>query len=126
MKNKYGIGFFAITMITFFMILSAYQMSYQKAKEKAEEKLISQEQASADTTSESAVAADGQALKEDCYYLMEVNGYVVVYLYDRKTPYEYTNILCNELPESLQKEIANGKYIDNMQELYGFLENYSS
>ena len=32
-------------------------------------------------------------MKEDCYYLMEVNGYVVVYLSDKVTPYEYTAIV---------------------------------
>ncbi|MBR4999103.1 MAG: hypothetical protein IKY10_04400 [Clostridia bacterium] len=45
---------------------------------------------------------------------------------DRETVYEYTDILVSELPYVLQNEIKNGKYIENMQELYGFLENYSS
>ena len=65
-------------------------------------------------------------MKEDCYYLKNVNGYVVVFLSDKKTAYEYTDILCEELPESVREEIANGKYIENQEELYGFLENYSS
>lgn len=75
---------------------------------------------------EETVTADGHALKEDCYYLKNVNGYVVVFLSDKKTAYEYTDILCEELPEAVREEIANGKYIENQEELYGFLENYSS
>ena len=31
-----------------------------------------------------------------------------------------------ELPEKIREELANGKYIENQEELYGFLENYSS
>ena len=54
-----------------------------------------------------SVAADGQALKDDCYYLKELNGYVVVYLSDKKTVYEYTDISLEGLPENLQKEIQN-------------------
>ena len=57
---------------------------------------------------------------------MEVNGYVVVYLSDRKTPYEYTDILYDELPAILRQEIRNGKYLEGSEELFGFLENYSS
>lgn len=57
---------------------------------------------------------------------MEVNGYVVVYLSDKKTAYEYTDILYDELPATIREEIRNGKYMESTEELYGFLENYSS
>ena len=72
------------------------------------------------------MAADGEALKEDCYYLMEVNGYIVVYLSDKTTPYEYTDILYEDLPAMMREEVRNGKYIETTEELYGFLENFSS
>lgn len=128
MKNKYGIGFFAVAIIAALVISSAYQLSYQKAKERAraEVKVTEEEQEEAGEASEPSVSADGQALKEDCYYLMEVNGYVVVYLSDKKTPYEYTDIMYDELPAVMREEIRNGKYIEGQDELYGFLENYSS
>ena len=126
MKNKYGIGFFVITIIAMMLITGAYQLSFQKAKERAETKVTEEEQNAVAATPEPTVAADGQALKDDCYYLMEVNGYVVVYLSDKTTPYEYTNILYDELPASLRDEIRNGKYVEDASELYGFLENYSS
>ena len=74
----------------------------------------------------SSVTTGSKASKNDCYYLMEVNGYIVVYFSDKKTPYEYTDILYDELPELLRQEIRNGKYIESTAELYGFLENYSS
>ena len=61
-----------------------------------------------------------------CYYLLEVNGYVAVYLDDKKTIYEYTSIDVETLPVLLQNEVKNGKYIKDIEELYGFLENYSS
>lgn len=124
MKNKYGIGFFAVTIIAVLAIICAYQLSFQKAKEKAHAEM--QEQTQAMEQPEESVSADGHALKEDCYYLMEVNGYIVVYLSDKKTPYEYTDILYDELPAVIRSEIRNGKYIESTEDLYGFLENYSS
>ena len=106
-------------------------MSYQRAKEQLEVKVAENTQTkdvpvTPPEPAPATVAADGQALKEDCYYLMEVNGYVVVYLSDKKTPYEYTDIRYDELPAELQDEIRNGKYMEDAKSLYGFLENYSS
>ena len=131
MRLKYGIGFFAVMIVSLMLVTGAYQLSYQHAKERAEMKVPEETkpepQEPVITAQEpTAVAADGQALKEDCYYLMEVNGYVVVYLSDKKTPYEYTDIKCDGLPSEMQEEIRNGKYMEDAKELYGFLENYSS
>ena len=126
MKNKYGIGFFAAAIIAVLAVSSAYQLSYQKAKERAQTQVTKEQEEPATSKSEPTVSADGQALKEDCYYLMEVNGYVVVYLSDKKTAYEYTDILYDELPATIREEIRNGKYMESTEEHYGFLENYSS
>lgn len=122
MKNKYGIGLFAIALILILLISCAYQYTFQLAKER-EEKERKAEMAAEEYAS---VAADGQALKADCYYLMEENGYIVVYLSDKKTAYEYTDISYDRLPANLRNEIRNGKYVGSQDELYGFLENYSS
>lgn len=125
MKNKYRIGFLSCCAFLIIAITFAYQFSYQKAKDRAE-KLKQEEQQTQEAADNTSVATGSQASKNDCYYLMEVNGYIVVYLSDRKTPYEYTDIHYDELPELLRQEIRNGKYIENTDELYGFLENYSS
>ena len=127
MKNKYGIGFFAVTIIAVLMITCAYQFTFQKAKEKAQAQTEEETQEqNPSLEEEESVTADGAALKEDCYYLMEVNGYVVVYLSDRTTAYEYTDIRFDELPPSVREEVRNGKYVEGEAQLYGFLENYSS
>jgi hypothetical protein len=136
MRNKIGIGFFAVMIVALMLVTGAYQLSYQRAKEQMEVKLQAAEDtqprgsltedATAANPDPATIEADGQALKEDCYYLMEVNGYVVVYLSDKKTPYEYTDILYDDLPAELRDEIRNGKYVEDAKTLYGFLENYSS
>lgn len=60
------------------------------------------------------------------YYLVEEFGYINIYLADQETLYEYTDITIDSLPEELQAEICTGKGMANEQELYDFLENYSS
>lgn len=126
MRNKYGIGFFATAIIAMLVITCAYQFSFHKAKEQAKKIHAQKEQQEIEEESGALVEADGEAMKEDCYYLMEVNGYVVVYLSDKVTPYEYTAIAYDELPPTVRTEVRNGKYIESPEELYGFLENYSS
>lgn len=130
MRTKYGIGFFAVMIVAMTLMAGAYQLSFKKAQERAAKVEIARDTEPKELTVTEqepvTIAADGQALKEDCYYLMEVNGYVVVYLSDKKTPYEYTDIKCDGLPSEMQNEIRNGKYMENAKALYGFLENYSS
>ena len=123
MKNKYGIGFLLFLILVVFGITCAYQLSLNKGKREIQAEIKAKEQTEKEDFS---VAADGQALKEDCYYLKSLNGYVVVYLNDKKTVYEYTDIPLDGLPETLQQEIHNGKYVETSAALYGFLENYSS
>ena len=74
MKNKYGIGFLLFLILVVFGITCAYQLSLNKGKREIQAEINAKEQREMNDTS---VAADGQALKDDCYYLKELNGYVV-------------------------------------------------
>ena len=112
MKLKYGIGLFILSVVIIYLTSSYFYGTNGTGTTASEAREF--------------VTADGQAFRGDCYYLYELNGYVVVYLSDRKTIFEYTDIVFHELPELLKKEIKNGKYIQNEEELYGFLENYTS
>lgn len=63
---------------------------------------------------------------EETYYLLAYNGYVVVFLEDMETIYLYTDILLENLPFELQQEIISAKQIIGEEELYHFLENFTS
>lgn len=60
------------------------------------------------------------------YVLLAEEGYVAVYCADRKTLYASTDIQIQNLPDELQQEIQEGKLISSEEQLYNFLENYSS
>lgn len=64
--------------------------------------------------------------EEKGFYLMVADHFVIVYEEDKKTIHTNTDILLEDLSEELQTEIIGGKYIENEQELYNFLESYSS
>ncbi len=121
MKQKYSVGIF----ILFLMVLVFFTGSHKFWRKDIQESQMTEQKEQLQSSAESVVT-DGHALKEDCFFLKESNGYVVVYLSDGKTIYEYTDILFEELPEKVRTEVRNGKYIEDQEELYGFLENYSS
>lgn len=60
------------------------------------------------------------------FYLMVADHYVIVYEEDKKTIHTNTDILLENLSEELQEQIMQGKYMEDEQELYNFLESYSS
>lgn len=64
--------------------------------------------------------------EEKGYYLMVADHYVIVYEEDKKTVHMNTDILLESLSDTLQKEIMEGKYMEDEQALYNFLESYSS
>ena len=121
--KKYSIGFVIAGLSVLLLVSGAYQLSYHAVEERAEEEKVQDIEVQ---DSEESVATEGEAMKNFCYYLLEKNGYVVVYLSDKETIYEYTSIDVETLPVTVQNEVKNGKYIEDIEELYGFLENYSS
>lgn len=74
-------------------------------------------------------ATDGgeEPLTEDYRFLLvNNNNYVAVYQLPENEIYEYTDVILDVLPAELQEEIREGKYLRDEEELYNFLENYTS
>lgn len=67
-----------------------------------------------------------ELLETGAYYLMAREGYVCVYYEDLKTIYLVTEIPIDHLPDKVRQEILDKKYMKNEEELYNFLESYSS
>ena len=110
-------------MIVFTLVLvCAYQLSYDRAMRKLEAKQKYEFRKS----KENVIETKGSAQKEEGYFIKEKDGYIIVYLSDEKTVYEYTTIEIQYLPERIQEEVKKGKKADTIGEVYGFLENYSS
>ena len=123
MKSRYIIGFFAVFVAAGLILTAGYQFTYNKVLERQ----AAQPQDEAYGTE--SIAEEGGAVKNDeneGYYLRELHGFVAVYLSDKETVYEFTEIPVSDLPEEVRQEVAEGKYISDMKELYAFLENYSS
>ncbi|MEY8390662.1 hypothetical protein AALA98_04695 [Lachnospiraceae bacterium 45-W7] len=100
---------------------NAYEQRIALLQEK-NDILLSQQEVKED---ESNLAAS-YAVEPYKYILLAEEGYVAVYQADKKTLYASTDILLVDLPQDLQEEITRGKFIASEEQLYSFLENYSS
>lgn len=117
MKLKYSIGYFVIVTAAVLAFIYAYAMN---------NRLQLEGYTSLEEPEIEIVNSNSDDVVSEGYYLYESNGYVMVYLFDQTSIFEETDILISSLPEGLQEEIVNGKYIQTSEELYSFLENYSS
>lgn len=70
--------------------------------------------------------AEETAAEKFEFILVNNDNYVAVYRLPENEIYEYTDVIMDVLPAELQEEIQNGKYLRNEEELYNFLENYTS
>lgn len=66
------------------------------------------------------------AEEEEGFYLKLENGEVVIFHNDKVTPYEYTGIQADVLPEGERDELSEGYFVADEKELYSILENLSS
>lgn len=64
--------------------------------------------------------------KENHFYMLAENNLLKVYYEDMITLFISTEITLESLPEDVQVEIMQGKYFETEEELYNYLESYSS
>ena len=141
----------AMAGIAFLMTLAYYSGSLrsERAMEQEKERLLAQIESLELLTKEQA-AAPGDSVQADTaasggrktqvkmgetgseepakfrFFIKEADGLVNIYREDGTTLYETTDIPVSLLPETLRQEISAGKGVATEQELYDFLENYSS
>lgn len=60
------------------------------------------------------------------FYIMEVDGEIRVYEYDKTTLYFKTGLKPESLPPDVRHQIQEGKFMDTELQVYHFLESYSS
>lgn len=125
MRKVNGIRiFFVLTVIFVIGCYQAVDFQNKAAQEKsAKEEQLRQTVRETETELEMLPVVRMQDYK---FVIVEEADYLTVYFADRKTVYEYTAIRYSDLEDSLRQKIRQGYCIENEEELFGFLENYST
>lgn len=77
-------------------------------------------------TEETTIVANAETLTEYLYIVRDEDGKLVAYLEDGKTVYMETGIRTENLNTELQEKSRRGIGFMTLEDLYSFLENYSS
>ena len=85
----------------------------------------SEETSSSGAPDEVIEVSDGK-VPEERFLIKEEDGYLVIYDRVAMKRYDETTIQLYDLPERLQELVSEGLYFADEEELYAFLENYSS
>jgi phage antirepressor YoqD-like protein len=60
------------------------------------------------------------------YYIMEIDGEIIVYESDKKTLFFRTGLNPDNLPENIRRQVLEGKFLETEIQVYHFIESYSS
>ena len=115
-----SIGIFFFLCLLTLGFYSSYMRTYEKNHKNPTRLSVE------DITEGETVSASEEEGSYGLFLLKERNGCVTVYERDGVTVYEPTTIPVKTLPKTLQQEIEQGKYLKTHEDLYNFLENYSS
>ena len=116
-------------MIFLLLILTVYLLFTQQnaGAGKKDISAATEEILAENDTAENIRTTESIAIYEPyTYVIKQKDGILVVYRSDGVTEFFETNIRVRDLDEEMIKKSENGIFFSNDQELYAFLESYSS
>ena len=128
MKKLYITFFILAVLATAGTIAVAYDLAagvFRDREAVTREYVVRKSEEETVTETEPQVAVQADPEKKDVYRLRAYYGKVAVYTSDGRL-HDYTDIELKSLPRSLQTAILNTYCVMGEDELYDFLETYSS
>lgn len=133
MKKYYYFAAIAV-IFTVFLVYEAVMFSLDSNKdyllqtESASTRSIDNrtEKASENTTTKDKQETMAVAQTSNTYYLVLSEGRVCIYRGDDRIFYDYAVVNLDIMPEEIKEQLKYGMYLSNEQELYDFLQTYSS
>ena len=116
-------------MIFLLLILTVYLLFTQQnaGAGKKDISAATEEILAENDTAENIRTTESIAIYEPyTYVIKQKDGILVVYQRDGVTEFFETNIRVRDLDEGMIKKLENGIFFSNDQELYAFLDSYSS
>ena len=122
MKRKYSICIFVAALLVISGLLIWFGMTDWGGSNEEQTKTQEEWQ---ESTEENAIYS-GKTQESYAYIIFDVDGHLLVYYSDNTTVFFDTGILSHSLSEEMRKQLTYGIRFADEDELYEFLENYSS
>lgn len=126
--KKYGICLFLFAVVGIACLFTGYVVTkqYQKTQSAVETEL------STVTVTENQMVANQEQVRhetvvpEESYYLVAEDGFLLVFLKDKKTICLYTHVPLMDFPERERERLRAGIWFSSMIEVFNYLESYTS
>lgn len=122
MKRQYSICIFVVLLITISALMIWAGTKHMGGGKQLQD--ITQDETES-STQENAIYS-GKTQESYEYIIFDVDGHLLVYYADNVTVFFDTGILSRNLSEEMRRQLVYGIRFDDEDELYEFLENYSS
>lgn len=127
MKYKLGICIFCVILLGVVLTIGSFSGSKREERDNPTEQIV--EQQVQEIRREKMISPSVETNKELTYfkYMIYQDGErLTVYESDSTTIYMQTDIMVDQLPEDVREQLDLGIGIQTEEELYDFLESYSS
>ena len=124
--KRIGIYFFCVVAIGCVTSSILYRESEKEKEIELEREYLETKQESTQEETEQIIEVSDSNSSKERFFVTEEYGYLVIYDRVKMKQYDETTIQLQDLPSELQTMVMEGLYFGNEEELYAFLENYSS
>lgn len=129
--SLFFIGSVFVIFLCYFIIKSNYKENEEKYVEVPRDGLIDTAEYEPPETFNTEVTSEEpyiefEEVTDFAYYMTCVDGYVTVLYPDLNTIFFETGIYIDDLPYEIRESIVEGRIMNSVEEIYNFLESYTS
>lgn len=128
--KKYMICVLLFVVVSAACLTAGYAITRNYNKEQAEG--VPATELQTETLMEDRIASNQKQIVHETvtvaeeYYLVSEDGFLLVFLKDKKTICLYTHISIMEFPERERERLMEGIWFSSMMEAFNYLESYTS
>lgn len=127
--KKYSICFFLFLAVSMVCTGTGYLAKQRYERQMAEQATVQETQSQA--VSEEYMVANQQqvtheAVPSEEFYLVSEDGFLLVFLKDKKTICLYTHVPLMDFPPVERDRLREGIWFSSMMEVFNYLESYTS
>ncbi len=123
MKRQISICIF-LSIVLILIVLLFIKLQNEDGQNKIEQEITNSQTETEDNNSQSITISNDY--KTYYFYAINEGGHIFVYDIQSQTLYMETGLETESLPENIQNELETGIYFENEEQLFSFLESYSS
>lgn len=128
--KKYMICLLLFVAVSAACLTAGYMITRNHGREEA--KGVPATELQSETVVEDRIAANQEQVLHETvtvaeeYYLVAEDGFLLVFLKDKKTICLYTHIPITDFPEKERARLMSGIWFSSMMEVFNYLESYTS